>query len=37
METEKLVDISFVFRIWEFEMIFGRGRGGTMWDALQFK
>jgi len=25
METEKLVDILFVFRIWKFEIIFGKG------------
>jgi hypothetical protein len=25
METEKLVEILFVFRIWEFKMIFGSG------------
>jgi hypothetical protein len=24
METKKLVDILFVFRIWELEMIFGK-------------
>jgi hypothetical protein len=34
MEREKLVDIWFVFRIWEFEMT---GKIVMTWDASQFK
>jgi len=32
METEKLFDILFLFRIWESELIFGKK--ATMRDAL---
>jgi hypothetical protein len=35
METEKLV-ILFVFRIWEFEMVFEREKK-KQGEALQFK
>jgi hypothetical protein len=35
MEREKLLDICILFRIWEFEMTFGKII--MMWDALQLK
>jgi hypothetical protein len=35
MEREKLLDIWFLFRIWAFEIIFGKI--ATMWDASDLK